>query len=64
MHVAWALSSEYPPPPPPGGEDPGWNLSYSTRCHSHDHGGSVVEFLTQDRGVAGSSLNVGTVLCP
>ena len=25
---------------------------------------SVVECLTQDRGVAGSSLTVGTALCP
>ena len=26
--------------------------------------GSVVECLTQDRGVAGSNLTGGTVLCP
>ena len=31
---------------------------------SEERGGSVVEFLTQDRGVAGSSLTRGTVLCP
>ena len=29
-----------------------------------EHSGSVVECLTQDRGAAGSSLTVVTVLCP
>ena len=29
-----------------------------------ERGGSVVECLTQDRGVEGSSLTGGTVLCP
>ena len=29
-----------------------------------EHGGSVVECLTRDRGVAGSRLTGGTALCP
>ena len=29
-----------------------------------ESGGSVVECLTRDRGVVGSSLTGGTVLCP
>ena len=29
-----------------------------------EHGGSVVERLTRDRGIAGLSLTGGTALCP
>ena len=31
---------------------------------SEEHGGSVVKCLTRDRGVVGSSLTGGTVVCP
>ena len=39
-------------------------------CHARhqswiwEHSGSVVEFLTRDRGATGSSLTGVTVLCP
>ena len=34
-----------------------------TTSNCEERGGSVVECLTQDRGVAGSSLTGGTALC-
>ena len=37
-------------------------MSYLSVCGVRS--GSVVEFLTRDQGVAGSSLTGGTVLCP
>ena len=38
--------------------------SYNFNCVNREHSGSVVEYLTRDRGVAGSSLTVATALCP
>ena len=32
--------------------------------HWEEHGGSVVECLTRDLGVAGSSLTGDTTMCP
>ena len=41
-----------------------WNLISSLIVKSRDGSEPVVECLTQDRGVAGSSLTGVTVLCP
>ena len=40
------------------------NLIIFYTSSSVECGGSVVEYLTQDQGVVGSSLKGGTVLCP
>ena len=39
------------------------NQAYSSFT-SEEGGGSMVECLTQDRGIADSSLTGGTALCP
>ena len=39
-------------------------VKHSTTEPLHSRSGSMVECLSQDRGVAGSSLTGGIVLCP
>ena len=40
------------------------NKLKESQCIIEEHGGSVVECFTQDRGVAGLSLTGGTAVCP
>ena len=41
-----------------------WYTTMSTKPFKVDKGSSVVESLTRDQGVAGSSLTGITLLCP
>ena len=44
--------------------EPSLHADVISTVKSEERGGSVVECLTQDRGVVGSSLTSCTALCP